>query len=325
MISSPLILNPTFPPSLISPLHPPPHPHLLPLILTLSFSLLFLHVFSIARNQVLLKGTLHTQHSEGPTSRNLRIRKALEQLVDVVPIKTLPNVKTRHKDIDMVVIREQVEGEYSGLEHETVPGVVQSLKVATEQQTRKVATFALEYARKHGRKKVTVIHKANIMKMTDGMFLEVSRDVAKDYPDITFNDHIIDNCCMQLVAKPGQYEVLVTPNLYGNIVINVAAGIAGGPGIVPGANFGKRAAIFEPGTRHVGLDIAGKNSANPTAMILSSCLMLDHIGLTQYADKIKSALYEVYSDTTVRTKDLGGTATTREFTYEVIKRIKNSP
>lgn len=225
----------------------------------------------------------------------------------------------------MIVIREQVEGEYSGLEHETVPGVVQSLKVATEQQTEKVANFAFDYARKTGRKKVTVIHKANIMKMTDGMFLEVTRRVAKDYPDITLNDHIIDNCCMQLVAKPGQYEILVTPNLYGNIVVNVAAGIAGGPGIIPGSNFGKRAAIFEPGTRHVGLDIAGKNIANPTAMILSSCLMLEYIGLKQYADKIQSALNEVYVDTNIRTKDLGGTASTREFTYEVIKRIKNSP
>lgn len=269
-----------------------------------------------------MKGTLYTPHSEGPKSRNMLIRKSFEQLVDVVPIKSLPNVITRHKDIDMIVIREQVEGEYTGLEHESVPGIVQSLKITTSHQTEKVAKFAFEFAREHGRKKITIIHKANIMKLTDGLFLETVRKVGKDYPDIILNDHIIDNACMQIVANPEQYDILVTPNLYGNIVINVAAGICGGPGIIPGSNFGPRVAIFEPGTRHVGLDIGGQNKANPTAMILSSCLMLEHIGLSQYAEKISKALREVYTDTNIRTFDLGGTATTKEFTYEVIKRIR---
>lgn len=276
---------------------------------------------SVARNGILLKGPLHTQHTHGPMSRNLLIRRAFEQTVEVVPIRSLPSVQTRHKGIDMVVIREQVEGEYSGLEHETVPGVVQSLKVTTAEQSEKVARFAFEYAKTNGRKKVHAIHKANIMKMTDGLFLETARSVAKEYPEIQFGEMIIDNTCMQLVSNPGQFDVLVTPNLYGNIVTNVACGLVGGPGVIPGANFGKQVAIFEPGARHVGLDIGGKNIANPTALILSASMMLRYMGFADHAHNIEEAVRHVYEQSLMRTPDLGGTTTTTAFTHEIIKHL----
>ena len=278
--------------------------------------------YSVSRNGILLKGPLHTQHTLGPMSRNLLIRRAFEQTVEVVPIRSLPAVQTRHKGIDLVVIREQVEGEYSGLEHETVPGVVQSLKVTTSEQSEKVARFAFEYAKTNGRKKVHAIHKANIMKMTDGLFLDVVRSVAKEYPEIQFGEMIIDNTCMQLVSNPGQFDVLVTPNLYGNIVTNVACGLVGGPGVIPGANFGKHVAIFEPGARHVGLDIGGKNVANPTASILSASMMLRYMGFSEHAQNIEEAVRHVYEQTLLRTPDLGGSATTTAFTYEIIKRLR---
>lgn len=277
---------------------------------------------SVARNGILLKGPLHTQHTHGPMSRNLLIRRAFEQTVEVVPIRSLPAVQTRHKGIDLVVIREQVEGEYSGLEHESAPGVVQSLKVTTAEQSEKVARFAFEYAKKNGRKKVHAIHKANIMKMTDGLFLDVARTVSKEYPEIQFGEMIIDNTCMQLVSNPAQFDVLVTPNLYGNIVTNVACGLVGGPGVIPGANFGRHVAIFEPGARHVALDIGGKNVANPTALILSASMMLRYMGLSTHAHVIEEAVRHVYEDTLLRTPDLGGNTTTTQFTYEIIKQIR---
>ncbi|XP_049848524.1 isocitrate dehydrogenase [NAD] regulatory subunit B, mitochondrial-like isoform X2 [Schistocerca gregaria] len=279
---------------------------------------------SVARNGVLLKGTLHTQPSLGPMSRNVLIRRAFEQTVEVVPIRSMASIKTRHKDIDIVVIREQVEGEYSGLEHETTPGVVQSLKVTTANQSEKVAKFAFQYASANGRKKVTAVHKANIMKVTDGLFLDSIRKVAKEYPETEYNEMIIDNTCMQLVTNPEQFDVMVTPNLYGNIVTNIATGLVGGPGVIPGASFGKHVAIFEPGARHVALDITGKDIANPTALILSTSIMLNYMGLKDYASKIESAIQYVYDNTLFRTPDLGGTTTTSVFTHEIIRRMQMS-
>lgn len=276
---------------------------------------------SVARNRVLLKGPLYTQDSLGPISRNILIRRAFEQLVGVVPIKSIPSIALRHKDVDLVVIREQLEGEYSGLEHEILPGVVESIKITTASEVEKVGYFAFEYTKNNNRKKLTAVHKANIMKMTDGLFLDVLRNISKEYPDIEFTQMIIDNACMQLVSNPSQFDVIVTPNLYGNIVINVAAGLVGGPGIIPGASYGKGIAVFETGARHVARDISGKGVANPTALILSAVMMLHYLKLNTYADKISSAIDYVYEKTDIRTSDMGGKFKTSDFTYTVIKRL----
>lgn len=213
------------------------------------------------------------------------------------------------------------EGEYSGLEHQSYPGVVESLKIMTRFKSERIAKFAFDFAKKNNRKLVTAIHKANIMKLGDGLFRTTVKDVGQDYAGIEVNDLIVDNASMQAVAKPQQFDVLVTPNLYGTILSNIGAALIGGPGLVPGANFGREYAVFEPGCRHVGLDIKGQNTANPTAMILSAAMLLRHLGLNDHADKISKATYDVIAEGNVRTKDIGGASSTTEFTDAIVAKL----
>jgi isocitrate dehydrogenase (NAD+) len=280
-------------------------------------------ISSIARNRICLKSPLYTPSVTGYTSRNVKLRQSLNLFAQIVPIKSVQGLVTRHKNyhIDMVIIRENTEGEYSGFEQEVQPGIVQSLKVITEYASRRIAEYAFQYAEKENRKKVTVIHKANIQKQTDGLFLKISRETSKKYPKIQYNEMIIDNACMQLVMNPNQFDVVLTPNLYGNIVTNVAAGLIGGPGIMGGANVGENIMLFEPGARHTAQDIAGQNRANPTAMILSATMMLKHLELFEHAKKIERAVFTVLSQGKQLTSDLGGTTSTKEFTNAVINLL----
>eukprot|EP01133_Synstelium_polycarpum_P018080 gene18080-21607_t len=280
-------------------------------------------IASISRNKVALKGPLYTNILSGAPSRNMELRKALDLYAHVIPCKMFPGITVRHSDVvvDLVVIRENTQGEYSGLEQTLVPGVVQSLKIITREASTRIARYAFEYARANGRKKVTCIHKANIQKMTDGLFLETCKQVAKEYPDIAFDNMIIDNCCMQLVMKPEQFDVMVTPNLYGNLVTNVGAALIGGPGLAPGANVGERAAIFEMGAHHVAADIAGQDKVNPTGLLLASAMMLKHMKLDEHADRVEKAVRKVIESRSFMTADLGGSASTKEFTRAVIDQI----
>ncbi|SCW01963.1 LAFE_0E11122g1_1 [Lachancea fermentati] len=281
-------------------------------------------VESLKRNKVGLKGIWHTPADQtGHGSLNVALRKQLDIFANVALFKSVPGVKTRLQNIDLVVIRENTEGEYSGLEHESVPGVVESLKIMTKPKSERIARFAFDFALKNNRKSVCAVHKANIMKLGDGLFRNCVNEVgAKEYPEIEVKNIIVDNASMQAVAKPHQFDVLVTPNLYGSILGNIGAALIGGPGLVPGANFGREFAVFEPGSRHVGLDIKGQNLANPTAMILSSSLMLRHLGLNSYADRISKATYDVIAEGKSVTKDIGGTASTTEFTNAIIEKLK---
>jgi isocitrate dehydrogenase (NAD+) len=226
-------------------------------------------------------------------------------------------------NIDLTIIRENTEGEYSGLEHQSYPGVVESLKIITREKSERIARFAFDYALQNGRKKVTCIHKANIMKQADGLFLNSCRRVAEEYKSsgIAFSDMIVDNAAMQMVSKPQQFDVIVTPNLYGNILGNISAALVGGPGVIPGSNLGREYAIFEPGCRHVGVDIQGKNKANPTAMLLSSVMLLRHLHLDAYADKLSHAVFNTIQLGQVRTPDMGGSHTTTDFTNAVIANL----
>ncbi|KND00261.1 isocitrate dehydrogenase, NAD-dependent [Spizellomyces punctatus DAOM BR117] len=280
---------------------------------------------SIRRNRVALKGILYTPVSRlGHSSLNVFLRKDLDIYASTSIIQNLPGSwPTRHKNVNFAIIRENTEGEYSGLEHTPVAGVVESLKVVTRAKTERIAKYAFDFALKNGRKKVTAIHKANIMKLGDGLFLNVCREVAKKYESsgIQFNDMIVDNASMQLVSKPSQFDVIVCGNLYGNILSNVGAAIVGGPGIVPGANFGSNYAVFEPGCRHVGKDIQGRNTANPTALLLSSIHMLRHLGLEDHANRISHALMKVIKESKVLTPDLGGAHSTTDFTLAVIGNL----
>eukprot|EP00899_Mesostigma_viride_P029478 jgi/Mesvir1/9715/Mv12186-RA.1 len=282
---------------------------------------------SILRTGVCLKGVLYTAHDPSnrstfmDKSMNMALRRELDLYVNLVAVRNFPNTATRHTGVDLVIIRENTEGEYSGLEHEVVDGVVESLKVITKHNSERIAQYAFEYAFMNNRKKVTAVHKANIMKLADGMFLDACRSVAKRYPRIKFEEMIVDNTAMQLVSNPSQFDVMVTPNLYGSLVTNIGAGLAGGPGLLPGANIGERIAVFEQGARHVGNDIAGKNVANPTALLLSTVLLLRHIRLNSFADRLEAAVVKVITDGTVRTGDMGGKATTTEFTDAVIKEV----
>jgi len=277
---------------------------------------------SIARNGLCLKGILASPSfsaSGEADTLNIRMRKNLDLYANVVRVKSFPGVKSRHSDIDLVVIREQTEGEYSCLEHESAPGVVENLKVVTERKSLRIAKFAFDYAKKHGRKSVTAVHKANIMKLGDGLFLRSCEEISKLYPDIKFDNMIVDNCCMQMVARPQQFDVMVMPNLYGNIVVNLAAGLVGGAGLVSGAGYSQDTAVFEPGARHTYAEVAGKNVANPTAMLLCAANMLDHASLGVYADRIKKAVLQVLKNGKVKTKDLGGHASTKQFTAAVVQ------
>lgn len=278
-------------------------------------------VNSLKRNKIGLKGILYTSTNPLARSLNVALRKELDIYASLVLIKNIPGVKSRLDGIDFALVRENTEGEYSGLEHQSVPGVVESLKIMTRFKSERIAKFAFDFAKKNNRKLVTAIHKANIMKLGDGLFRTTVKDVGQDYPGIEVNDLIVDNASMQAVAKPQQFDVLVTPNLYGSILSNIGAALIGGPGLVPGANFGREYAVFEPGCRHVGLDIKGQNTANPTAMILSASMLLRHLGLNEHADRISKATYDVISEGNVRTKDIGGTASTTEFTDAILKKL----
>src|SRR3954463_2165561 len=247
---------------------------------------------SIDRNRVALKGPVTTPVGGGFASINVALRKKFELYANFRLIRNLPHIPTRYPDVDLIILRENTEGLYSGIEHEVVPGVVESLKIITEKASTRIARFAFNYARKNGRKKIHAIHKANIMKMSDGLFIRCSRNISKEYPEITYGEHIVDNTCMQLVMNPYQYDVLLLENLYGDIISDLCAAFVGGLGLVPGANFGTHCAIFEA-VHGSAPDIAGRNIANPTAVLQSAVLMLRHMGENDAADRAERALHRV--------------------------------
>ena len=251
----------------------------------------------------------------------MELRKRFELYANFRPIRNLPHIPTRYPDVDLIIVRENTEGLYSGIEHEVVPGVVESLKIITEKSSTRIARFAFEYARKAKRKKIHAIHKANIMKLSDGLFLRCSRNVSKEYPEITYGEHIVDNTCMQLVMNPYQYDMLLMENLYGDILSDLCAGLVGGLGLVPGANFGDSCAIFEA-VHGSAPDIAGKNLANPTAIIRSGLLMLRHLGEHEAALKIRNALEKVYRHRDKLTRDVGGKAGTSELADAIIEAMQ---
>jgi isocitrate dehydrogenase (NAD+) len=275
---------------------------------------------SIKRNKVALKGPVTTPIGQGFTSVNVGLRKALDLFANLRPVRNLPGVDSRYSDVDLVIVRENTEDLYAGLEHEVVPGVVESLKIITDKASTNIARFAFEHARKYGRKRVTAIHKANIMKLGDGLFLDCTRRVANEYIDITYDERIVDAACMHLVMHPEKLDVLLLPNLYGDIVSDLCAGLVGGLGVVPGANHGRETAVFEA-VHGSAPDIAHKNLANPTALLLSALLMLDHIGERDKADKIRAALSAILIERKVRTRDLGGEASTTEFTDAICRAL----
>jgi isocitrate dehydrogenase (NAD+) len=275
---------------------------------------------SIKRNKVALKGPVSTPVGTGFTSVNVGLRKTLDLYANLRPVRALPNVPCRYPELDLVVVRENTEDLYSGIEHVVVPGVVESLKIITEKASTRVSLFAFEYARREGRKKVTAIHKANIMKLSDGLFLDCFRNVAKAYPEIEADDKIVDNACMQLVMRPEQFDVMLLENLYGDIVSDLCAGLIGGLGLVPGANIGEQGAVFEA-VHGSAPDIAGQGIANPTALLLSGILMLRYIGQRDPAQRLESALFKVFEEGKVRTRDIGGEAKTAEFADAIIAAL----
>jgi isocitrate dehydrogenase (NAD+) len=279
---------------------------------------------SIEKNGIAIKGVIDSPEIsfEGELQNlNQNFRNRLDIYANVIKIKTLPGVASRHKNLDFVIIREQTEGEYSALEHETIKGVVECLKVVTAAKSWRIAKFAFDFATRHGRKKVTAVHKANIMKLGDGLFLRSCHEIAKLYPTVEFETMIVDNASMQMVSNPQQFDVLVMPNLYGNILTNVAAGLVGGAGLCSGASYSSNVAIFEPGARHTFDAAVGKGVANPTAMLLSSSGMLDHLGLHSEATLVRNATNRVLAEGKVRTRDIGGFASTTQFTQAVIRNI----
>jgi len=275
---------------------------------------------SVRRNKVALKGPLTTPVGKGFTSVNVGLRKALDLYANVRPIKALPNVKCRYPELDLIIVRENTEDLYAGLEHVVVPGVVESLKIITEKASTRISQYAFDLAVKLGRKKVTAMHKANIMKLSDGLFLDCFYKKANEFPQIVSDDKIIDNACMQLVMRPEQFDVMVLENLYGDIVSDLCAGLIGGLGLAPGANIGEQGAVFEA-VHGSAPDIAGKGVANPTAILMSALLMLRHIDESVIADNIERAMTDVFTEGTVRTRDLGGTASTDEFASAIITRL----
>jgi isocitrate dehydrogenase (NAD+) len=276
---------------------------------------------SVERTGVGLKGPVTTPIGGGFSSINVALRKRFELYANFRPIRNLPSLPTRYPEVDLAIVRENTEGLYSGIEHEVVPGVVESLKIMTEKACLRIARFAFNYARREKRKKVHAIHKANIMKMSDGLFLRCCREIARDYPEITYGEHIVDNTCMQLVMNPYQYDVLVTENLYGDILSDLCAAFVGGLGLVPGANIGDHCAIFEA-VHGSAPDIAGKDLANPTAVLQSAILMLRHLNEAEAADRIYAALAKTYKEKQHLTRDVGGTARTSEFADAVIANME---
>jgi isocitrate dehydrogenase (NAD+) len=272
---------------------------------------------SIQRNKVALKGPITTPVGKGFTSVNVGLRKALDLYANLRPVRALPNVPSRYPELDLVVVRENTEDLYSGIEHVVVPGVVESIKIITEKASTRIAKYAFEYARREGRKKVTAVHKANIMKLSDGLFLDCFRNVSKDYPEIEADDKIVDNACMQLVMRPEQFDIMLLENLYGDIVSDLCAGLIGGLGLVPGANIGERGAVFEA-VHGSAPDIAGQGIANPTALLQSGLLMLRHLGERDAAQTIEQAMLKTFTEGKVRTRDIGGQASTSDFAAAII-------
>jgi len=278
---------------------------------------------SVRRNGVAIKGNIETRMNRPDiASRNVELRNKLDLFANVVHCKSQPGLAnlTRHQDIDIHIIRQNTEGEYAMLEHENVPGVVESLKIVTEKNTERLCRFAFNYAVKHSRKKVTLVHKANILKVTDGLFIEVAARVAAEFPDIEHDTIIIDNCCMQMVSNPWQFDVVLLTNLYGTIVTNLVCGLLGGPGIVSGSNFGPNYAIFEPATRNTGTSLE-INWANPSAMLNAAAGLLSHIGLDQHGGVVRRAVFDTINVDRILTADLGGTASTEDVVRNVKKRI----
>ena len=275
---------------------------------------------SVRRNRVALKGPVTTPIAEGFTSVNVGLRKALDLYSNLRPVSNLAGVPSRFDRVDLIIVRENTEDLYAGLEHQIVPGIVESLKIITERASTRIARFAFEYARSRGRRRVTAIHKANIMKLSDGLFLESTRAISREFADISYDEQIVDAACMHLVMHPEKLDVLLLPNLYGDIVSDLCAGLVGGLGVVPGANIGTEAAVFEA-VHGSAPDIADQNVANPTALLLSGLLMLDHIAETAAAERIRAALTRVLAAGQVRTRDLGGSASTTEFTDAICREI----
>ncbi|MBI4197015.1 MAG: isocitrate dehydrogenase (NAD(+)) [Deltaproteobacteria bacterium] len=275
---------------------------------------------SIRKNRIALKGPLATPIATGFPSVNVLLRKQLKLYANVRPAKSLEGIRSRFHDVDLVILRENTEDLYSGIEHIVAPGVVESIKVITRKASLRIAEFAFQYAKKQGRKRITAVHKANIMKLSDGLFLDCARKVAKANPGIKYDEIIVDNACQQLVLRPQQFDILLLENLYGDIVSDLAAGLVGGLGVVPAANIGEKGAIFEA-VHGTAPDIAGKNKANPTALILSGAMMLDYLGEHRPAHKIRRAVNKVLKTGRVLTADLGGTARTTEFAHAIIKAL----
>jgi isocitrate dehydrogenase (NAD+) len=276
---------------------------------------------SIRQNKIALKGPLTTPVGKGFTSVNVGLRKALDLYANIRPVKALPNVPCKYPVLDLVIVRENTEDLYAGLEHVVVPGVVESIKIITEKASTRIAKYAFEYAVANNRKKVTAVHKANIMKLSDGLFLECFYNMSKNYPEIEADDKIVDNACMQLVMRPEQFDMMVLENLYGDIVSDLCAGLIGGLGLAPGSNIGEQGAVFEA-VHGSAPDIAGQGIANPTAVLMSGIMMLRHIGEIDAAERVEKAMMDVFTEGEVRTKDLGGTAKTADFASAIIEKIK---
>jgi len=280
---------------------------------------------SIRRNRVALKGPITTPIGEGFRSVNVTLRQALDLYANVRPARSIPGLESRYEDVDLVIVRENTEDLYAGIEHRVGRDAAESIKIITREASERIARYAFEYAVANGRRKVTAVHKANIMKLSDGLFLESCRAVAAGYEGrIEFEDRIVDNMCMQLVQKPELYDVLVLPNLYGDIVSDLAAGLVGGLGVAPGANIGTHAAVFEP-VHGSAPKYAGQNKANPAAMILSGALMLRHLGHPDEAGRVEAALRDVVAEGRTITYDLGGTAGTSEFAAAIVARLTAAP
>jgi len=275
---------------------------------------------SIRENKVAFKGPLTTLVGEGFPSANVALRKELDLYTNLRPVRSIAGVKSRYEDINLIIVRENTEDLYSGIEHMVMPGVSQGMKVITSHASIRISRFAFDYATRRNRHKVTAVHKANIMKLTDGLFLDSARQISKDYPDIEFDDKIVDNLAMQLVLNPNQFDVLLLSNLYGDIVSDLCAGLVGGLGMVPAANIGEEYAVFEA-VHGSAPDIAGKGIANPTALSFSAVLMLRHLGENEAADRVVNAIFKVLGESDVRTPDLGGTATTDEYADAVVAAI----
>ena len=276
---------------------------------------------SIRKNKVALKGPLTTPIGEGFTSVNVGLRQALELYANLRPVWNLPSVPSRFQNVDLVIVRENTEDLYAGLEHVVVPGVVESLKIITRDASTRIARFAFDYARRHKRKRVTAVHKANIMKLSDGLFLECARTVAKGYPEVQYDERIVDATCMHLVMHPEKLDVLLLPNLYGDIVSDLCAGLVGGLGVVPAANLGAGGVGVFEAVHGTAPDIAGQDKANPTALLLSAVLMLHHLDEDEKAERVMKALWRALADDSARTVDLGGRATTTQFTNAIVAAL----